>query len=127
MNALHHRIRELAQRASSGTLVRLLWRQGTTVVWVEVSSPGIDRALAIEEPAVPAAGRGEDRPRLVLEHPPGEVAPGRAMDRDVREGGHTAVGLEARQPFPRGPVSPHRAAPRATTGRTTGRRESRHD
>ena len=50
MNALHQRIRELAERASSGMLVRLLWKQGTSVVWVEVSSPESDQALAILVP-----------------------------------------------------------------------------
>jgi hypothetical protein len=46
MTALHPRIRELAERLSSGTLVRLLWRQGTTQLWVEVREPD-DRVLAI--------------------------------------------------------------------------------
>lgn len=41
------RIRELAERASSGTRVRLLWRQGTTQLWVEVREPNADRTLAI--------------------------------------------------------------------------------
>jgi len=39
--------RELAERASNGTQVRLLWRQGTRQVWVEVREPESDRALVI--------------------------------------------------------------------------------
>ena len=50
MTALHPRIRELAERSSSGTRVRLLWRQGTRQLWVEVSPPDSDHALAILVP-----------------------------------------------------------------------------
>ena len=32
-------IRELAERTSNGTRVRLLWRQGTRHLWVEVREP----------------------------------------------------------------------------------------
>ena len=39
--------RELAVRASNGTQVRLLWRQGTRQLWVEVSEPATARALTI--------------------------------------------------------------------------------
>ena len=39
--------RELAERESSGTRVRLLWRQGTRWLWVELREPGLDQALAI--------------------------------------------------------------------------------
>lgn len=42
--------RELDERASSGTRVRLLWRQGTRQLWVEVREPGMDQALAILVP-----------------------------------------------------------------------------
>ena len=38
---------ELAERASNGTRVRLLWRQGTTLLWIEVHEPDTDRALRI--------------------------------------------------------------------------------
>jgi len=38
---------ELAERASNGTRVRLLWRQGTTLLWIEVREPDTDRALRI--------------------------------------------------------------------------------
>jgi hypothetical protein len=38
--------RELAERSSSGTRVRLLWRQGTRHLWVEVREPD-ERMLAI--------------------------------------------------------------------------------
>jgi hypothetical protein len=41
-----HRRRELAARAANGTKVRLLWREGTKLVWVEVREPD-DRVLAI--------------------------------------------------------------------------------
>jgi hypothetical protein len=40
------RSRELAERSSNGTQVRLLWRQGTEQLWVEVREPD-DRLLAI--------------------------------------------------------------------------------
>jgi hypothetical protein len=40
--------RELAVRASNGTLVRLLWRQGTRQVWVEVCEPATAWALRIQ-------------------------------------------------------------------------------
>jgi hypothetical protein len=39
------RVRELAERASSRTQVRLLWRQGTRQLWVEVREAD-DRVLA---------------------------------------------------------------------------------
>jgi hypothetical protein len=38
--------RELAERSFNGTHVRLLWRQGTRQLWVEVREPD-DRVLAI--------------------------------------------------------------------------------
>jgi hypothetical protein len=38
--------RELAKRSSNGTQVRLLWRQGTRQVWVELREPD-DCLLAI--------------------------------------------------------------------------------
>ena len=40
--------RELAVRASNGTQVRLLWRQGTRQLWVEVREPAIPWALRIQ-------------------------------------------------------------------------------
>jgi hypothetical protein len=40
------RRRELAERSSNGTQVRLLWRHGTRQLWVEVREPD-DRVLAI--------------------------------------------------------------------------------
>ena len=46
MTFVRLRSRELAERASNGTQVRLLWRQGTRQVWVEVREPD-DRALVI--------------------------------------------------------------------------------
>ena len=50
MTAVHPRTRELDERASSGTRVRLLWREGTRQLWVEVREPGTDEALAILVP-----------------------------------------------------------------------------
>jgi hypothetical protein len=50
MTSVYSRIRELAERASSGTRVRLLWRQGTRQLWVEVREPDSDRVLAISVP-----------------------------------------------------------------------------
>ncbi len=47
MTPVRPRSRELAERASNGTRVRLLWRQGTRQQWVEVREPDSDRALAI--------------------------------------------------------------------------------
>ena len=40
--------RELAVRGSNGTQVRLLWRQGTRQLWVEVWEPGTAWALRIQ-------------------------------------------------------------------------------
>jgi hypothetical protein len=47
MTSVRQRSRELAERASNGTQVRLLWRQGTRQLWVEVREPDRDRAFAI--------------------------------------------------------------------------------
>jgi hypothetical protein len=47
--AVHQRRRELAVRVSNGTQVRLLWRHGTSLVWVEVWEPD-DRVLTIPVP-----------------------------------------------------------------------------
>ena len=44
-------IRELAQRTSSGTLMRLLWLQGTRELWVEIREPELDVTIVI--PAEP--------------------------------------------------------------------------
>ena len=41
------RIRELAQRTSSGTLIRLWWLEGTRELWVEVWDPELEVALEI--------------------------------------------------------------------------------
>jgi hypothetical protein len=40
--------RELAFRASNGTQVRLLWRQGTKQLWVEVWEPATASALTFQ-------------------------------------------------------------------------------
>ena len=44
-------IRELAERTSSGTRIRLYWLQGTRQVWVEVWEPELD--MTIHVPAAP--------------------------------------------------------------------------
>ena len=44
-------IRELAERVAGGTLMRLLWRQGTRDLWVEVYEPELDVTIVI--PAKP--------------------------------------------------------------------------
>jgi hypothetical protein len=46
MASVRSRRRELAERSSNGMHVRLLWRQGTRQLWVEVRGPD-DRVLAI--------------------------------------------------------------------------------
>lgn len=51
MTATHEPIRELAERASNGTLMRLLWLQGTSELWVEVYEPEFDLTIVI--PAEP--------------------------------------------------------------------------
>jgi len=45
MTCRRPRSRELAERSSSGTRVRLLWLQGTRKLWIEVREP--DRVVAI--------------------------------------------------------------------------------
>ena len=50
MSSTRRRIRELAERTSNGTRVRLLWRQGTRHLWVEVREPATDLPLAIPIP-----------------------------------------------------------------------------
>jgi hypothetical protein len=50
MAPVHRNIRELAERTSSGMRVRLLWWQGTTVLWVELWLPDTDHARAIVVP-----------------------------------------------------------------------------
>ena len=41
------RIRELAERTSNGTLMRLFWLQGTRKLWVEVYEPELDVTIVI--------------------------------------------------------------------------------
>ena len=47
MTSVGPRTRELAERMSSGTRVRLLWRQGTRELWVEIREAASDRTLRI--------------------------------------------------------------------------------
>ena len=47
MTSTRIRTRELAERTSNGTRVRLLWRQGSGEVWVEVREPELDLTIAI--------------------------------------------------------------------------------
>ncbi len=51
MTAIREPIRELAERRSNGTLMRLLWLQGTRDLWVEVYEPDFDVPIVI--PAEP--------------------------------------------------------------------------
>ncbi len=51
MTATREPIRELAERRSNGTLMRLLWLQGTRDLWVEVYEPEFDVPIVI--PAEP--------------------------------------------------------------------------
>lgn len=51
MTASRESIRELAERTSNGTAVRLLWLEGTRELWVEVREPELDVTIVI--PAEP--------------------------------------------------------------------------
>ena len=51
MTATREPIRELAERRSNGTLMRLLWLHGTRDLWVEVYEPEFDVTIVI--PAEP--------------------------------------------------------------------------
>jgi hypothetical protein len=51
MTATREPIRELAERTSNGTRMRLLWLQGTCDLWVEVYEPEFDVPIVI--PAEP--------------------------------------------------------------------------
>jgi hypothetical protein len=45
------RIRELAERTSNGTMMRLFWLEGTRELWVEIREPEFDVTIVI--PAEP--------------------------------------------------------------------------
>jgi hypothetical protein len=47
MTPTRKRTRELAERTSNGTLVRLFWLQGTRELWVEVCEPEFDVTIVI--------------------------------------------------------------------------------
>jgi hypothetical protein len=47
MTPTRKRTRELAERTSGGTLVRLFWRQGTRELWVEVREREFDVTIVI--------------------------------------------------------------------------------
>jgi hypothetical protein len=47
MTPTRKRIRELAERTSNGTLMRLFWLQGTRELWVEVCDPELDAPIVI--------------------------------------------------------------------------------
>ena len=51
MTATREPVRELAERRSNGTLMRLFWLQGTRELWVEVYEPEFDLTIVI--PAEP--------------------------------------------------------------------------
>jgi hypothetical protein len=58
---IRKRIRELAERTSNGTLIRLYWLQGTRELWVELWERELD--VTIEIPADP------ERALEVFHHP----------------------------------------------------------
>jgi hypothetical protein len=61
MTPLGNGIRELAERTSNGTLIRLVWREETRDLWVEVWEPELD--VTIKIPADP------DRALEAFHHP----------------------------------------------------------
>ena len=61
MTPTRKRIRELAERTSNGTRIRLYWRQGTRELWVEIWERELD--VTIEIPADP------ERALEVFHHP----------------------------------------------------------
>ena len=58
---IRRHIRELAERTSNGTRIRLYWRRGTRELWVEVWEPELD--ITLEIPAKP------ERALEVFHHP----------------------------------------------------------
>jgi hypothetical protein len=54
-------VRELAERTSNGTVMRLFWLQGTQELWVEICEPEFDVTIVI--PAEP------DRALEAFHHP----------------------------------------------------------
>jgi hypothetical protein len=42
------RIRELAERTSNGTLMRLFWLQGTRELWVDVCEPDVTIVIPVQ-------------------------------------------------------------------------------
>ena len=48
MTCIRPRSRELAQRSSNGTRVKLLWRQGTRKLWIEVREPDLVLAIPVQ-------------------------------------------------------------------------------
>lgn len=87
------RVRELAERASSRTQVRLLWRQGTRQLWVEVREAD-DRVLAISVPPARALD--------AFHHPYAYAATHRLLRRVESlascEGGPQAAGKDRLEP-----------------------------
>jgi hypothetical protein len=78
-------VRELAERSSSAGLVRLLWHEGTRLVWVEVSPPLGDGALAIRVPPERALDAFR-HPYAYAGRSTGHVRPSRSSDRVPRFG-----------------------------------------
>ena len=67
------RTRELAERTSDGTVVRLYWRQGTRELWVEICETELDVTIVI--PAEP------DRALDAFHHPYAYAAIRRVLPR----------------------------------------------
>ena len=95
MTPTRNRTRELAERTSNGTLIRLIWLQGTLELWVEVYEPELDVTIVIpaqpeqaldafHHPYAYAATHG-DLPRatetLATYEGPGASGSGPALDR----------------------------------------------
>ena len=85
-------IRELAERMSNGTVVRLYWRQGTSELWVEVCELEFDVTIVI--PTEP------DRALEAFHHPYAYAAARGVLPRAAEQ-----VGTDGRCPDGLGPSS----------------------
>ena len=109
--------RELAERTSSGTLVRLFWRQGTRELWVEVWEPEFDVTIVIPaEPEQALEAFQHPTPTLRrMRHPPGRAA------RGLTERGHKRRPRSSDDQYRRrAPItSPSRSGRRMSSGCST--------
>jgi hypothetical protein len=76
-------IRELAERTSNGTLMRLFWLQGTRELWVEVYEPEFDMTIVI--PTEP------QRALETFHHPYAYVAADRALSQHASSPGQGSL------------------------------------